>query len=215
MADSDINAGLGNLADLKGFILAPSMRGQTDYDEMLTAIGLGVAGMLAEHCNREWPYAVGQVREQPANVSFLVANNYPINPEVPIMLEICTGWTSGAPVWTPLANAIQNVNYEAGLVYLYGYQGNYLARLRMTYDGGYWWPGLSAVQPVGSSKVPDNLRLAWLLQCQALWLVRDNLGVSVAGSGSVSFVTLTLPGYELIPEVRELLTNFIRYKMGG
>jgi len=214
---AEINAGLGNLTELKGFILAASMRAQTDYDAQLTAIGKGVAGMLAEHCNRKWEYTEGAISEFPANRSFLLADPYPLNLTTPLKVEICTSWQNGAPVWTELTDVIENVNAEGGLVYLMGYQGNYLARLRLTADGGFWWLGLDAETaiPTGASQVPANLKLAWLLQCQSLWLVRDNLGVTVAGAGSVSFVTLSLPGYELIPEVRELLTNFMRYSMSG
>jgi hypothetical protein len=214
---AEVNAGLGNLTELKAFILAASMRAQTDYDAQLTAIGLGVAGMLAEHAHRDWEYGDAWVDEMTANRSFMLATHYPINLTESVQVERCDSWVNGAPVWTVIPNAIYNVGAEAGMVQLAGYQGNYLSRIRLTSAGGYWWLGLDALTaaPAGAATVPDNLKLAWLLQCQALWLVRDNLGLTVAGAGSVSFVTLSLPGYELIPEVESLMRDYRRYSMSG
>jgi len=212
----EVNAGLGNLTELKAFILPASLRAATDYDAQLLQIGLGVAGALASICNREWGYQAG-VTEFPANRSFILATRYPINSTIAPTIERCDSWAAGAPVWVAVANAVYNVAYDGGIVYLAGIQGNFLSRVRMTSTGGYWWLGLDAqvTLPTGAAAIPDDLKLAWLLQCQALWLVRDNLGVTVAGAGSVSFVTLSLPGYELVPQVREIINGYVRFAISG
>jgi hypothetical protein len=214
---AEVNAGLGNLTELKAFILAASMRAQTDYDEQLLQIGKFVAGIFSERCTRKFEYSEGNVDEMTANRSFMLATHYPLNLTEPLKVEICDGWVNGAPVWTEITNAIYNVGADASMVQLAGYQGNYLSRIRLTSTGGYWWLGLDALTaaPAGATEIPGELKAAWLVQCQALWLVRDNLGITVAGAGSVSFVTLSLPGFELIPEVRDLLVDYKRYSMSG
>lgn len=217
---AEVNAGLGNLAELKQFLLARSMSGLTDTanDATLTAIGLGVAGMFAAHCNRDWSYGAANVDEFTANRSFAVARRYPVNMDVVPTMELCTQITNGAKVWTPVTDPFLNIAEDRGMFYLGGYQGNYLSRIRITSAGGYWWLGLDAetALPTGAAAVPNELKLAWLLQCQALWLVRDDLGIAVAGSsGGSALLGLSLPGYDLVPEVRSLLKDFIRYAIMG
>jgi hypothetical protein len=217
---AEINAGLGSLSELKAFILASSMSASTDveFDAPLTALGLGVAGMFASRCNRDWAYGAANREDWTANRSFMAARHFPLNMEVPVVVERCDSLVGGVQNWVVVPEAAYNIAAAAGLVYLAGYQGNYLSRIRLTSAGGYWWLGLDAeiIIPVGASPVPPDLKLAWLLQCQALWLVRDNLGTAVAGaSGGGSLLGLSLPGYDLIPEVKTLLSGYIRYAMNG
>ena len=49
-----MNAGLGNLTSLKAQLLAVSMQSQTNYDPIITAIGLGVARIDAVFHNSVW-----------------------------------------------------------------------------------------------------------------------------------------------------------------
>lgn len=212
----EINAGLGPLSQLKQFILAESLVPQTSFDATLTAIGLGVAGMFSRHCNRDWDYGADNKDEATANRSFLVARRFPLDLSVPLVVERCDSLVDGLPSWVVVPGAAYNVGPEAGMIYLAGYQGSYLSRLRLSSAGGYWWPGLSDAKPDGAVQVPDQLRLAWLLQCQALWLVRDDLGKAIAGSsGGTALLGLSLVGYDLVPEVKALLASFIRYGMNG
>jgi hypothetical protein len=76
-------------------------------------------------------------------------------------------------------------------------------------------PGIStpATQPVGATARPDDLYLAWLLQCERIWAVRDNLGVNIAGEKNIAFVSSTLAALELVPEVENTLRNYRRYSM--
>jgi len=217
---AEINAGLGSLAELKEFLLAKSMSSVADTanDQTIMKIGAGVAGQFGDHCNRDWDYGEGKVDEFTANRSFIVARQYPLNLTIPLVIERSDALVGGVQVWTPIPDAAYNVAAQAGIVYLSGVQGNYLSRIRMTSAGGYWWDGLDAnpTPPPGAARVPHALRLAWLLQCQALWLVRDDLGTAIAGSsGGSALLGLSLPGYDLIPEVRALLSKFIRYGVSG
>lgn len=216
---AEINAGLGSLAELKAFLLAASMSGVADTanDANLTRIGLGVAGMFEEHCNRVWAYDAAAKDEFSANRSFLVARRYPLNLAVPLVVERCDSLVAGVQVWTPIPDGAYNVSAEAGIVYLAGYQGNYLSRVRLTSAGGFWWLGLDAnlTPPAGAAVVPDGLKLAWLIQCQALWTVRDDLGIAIAGQRAGDQPSLTLPAYDLVPEVANTLRDFVRYQMSG
>jgi hypothetical protein len=217
---AEVNAGLGSLAELKDFLLAKSMSSVADTanDTTIMKIGAGVAGMMADHCNRDWDYGEGKIDEFTANRAFIVARQYPLNLEIPIVIERCDSLVGGVQQWTPLPGAAYNIAAQAGIVYLSGVQGDFMSRLRMTSAGGYWWEGLdaNATPPTGAARVPHALRLAWLLQCQALWLVRDDLGTAIAGSsGGNAILGLSLPGYDLIPEVQALLSKFIRYGMSG
>lgn len=216
---AEVNAGLGSLSELKAFLLAKSMAGVADTanDANLTRIGLGVAGMFAAHCNRDWDYQAAAVSEFTANRSFLISRRYPLNLAIPVVVERCDALVAGVQTWTPIPDGAYNVAADRGLVYLAGYQGNYLSRVRLTCAGGYWWEGLdaNATPPAGAAVVPDELRLAWLIQCQALWTVRDDLGIAIAGQNAGQQPSLTLPNYDLVPEVENTLRDFVRYSMTG
>lgn len=216
---AEINAGLGSLAELKAFLLAASMAGAGDTanDANLTRIGLGVAGMFEEHCNRTWAYDAAAVTEFPANRSFILAKRYPLNLAVPLIVERSDSLVGGVQVWTPIPDGAYNVAADTGIVYLAGYQGSYLSRIRLTSAGGFWWEGLDAnpIPPAGAAVVPPALKLAWLIQCQALWTVRDDLGIAIAGTQAGQQPSLTLPAYDLVPEVANTLHDFIRYSMSG
>jgi len=74
-------------------------------------------------------------------------------------------------------------------------------------------PVTSTAQPAGSTARPDDLFLAWLLQCERIWSVRDKLGLSLAGGAQPTFVTMTLAALELVPEVKETLRGYTRHNL--
>jgi hypothetical protein len=69
-----------------------------------------------------------------------------------------------------------------------------------------------AGQPEGSTARPQDLYLAWLLQCEHVWARRDALGVNLAADKSGTSPELTgLSRLELIPEAMETLRLYVRY----
>ena len=93
--------------------------------------------------------------------------------------------------------------------------GGRISQIRFTWTGGLWWEtaepgdvGYPTSQPVGSTAIPDALRLAWLLQCQEIWSRRDNLGTGIT-LGPTDRAKLT--ELDLIPAAREMIQPFVRY----
>ena len=66
--------------------------------------------------------------------------------------------------------------------------------------------------PSGATALPDDLKLAWLLQCEHLWKLRDAQGVSLAEKAGTSPL-LTLAGANLAPEVKAILDGYVRYSL--
>ena len=71
-------------------------------------------------------------------------------------------------------------------------------------------------QPAGSTAVPDDLLLAWRLQCELVWKMHDRLGLAIgeqgAGAGG-ALPGLSLPGLDSIPQVKAILQSYIRYAL--
>ncbi len=72
----------------------------------------------------------------------------------------------------------------------------------------------SLTLPSGATALPDDLKFAWLTQCEAAWQLRDKLGLSLA-EGAESRRTLTLGQLQLVPEVEAILKNHIRYAIAS
>jgi hypothetical protein len=206
---------LGTLAELKAFVLAESLVPSSDFDANLTLIGDGVHKQFNSHCNRTLEAVAAAKKTFTANRSFLIADAYPLNTQpasVPT-IELCSSMVGGVEQWVAQPDVLANINFDAGLVYLQSYLGDYQARIRMTYTGGYT---ITGAPPAGGVALPSDIKLAWLLQCQALWLVRDDLGTAVAGQkGGGALLGLSLPGYDLIPEVKTLLGEYRRMAISG
>ena len=66
--------------------------------------------------------------------------------------------------------------------------------------------------PVGATARPADLYLAWLLQCEHVWKLRDKLGLSIAeqGGGGEQLLGLSLAGMNLIPDVKLVLDTYTR-----
>lgn len=72
----------------------------------------------------------------------------------------------------------------------------------------------SSEQPEGSTLRPHDLYLAWLLQCEHVWALRDKLGLNTqVDRAGVSPELLGLSRVDLIPAVKETLQRYIRYSL--
>lgn len=208
---------LGNLTQLKVFLLNESLRSDTQWDIALELLGKGIARRMQGFCNREFERIVDGTFEVPADRWHVTLPRYPLEaaPAIELREDLATGYVAQT-----FNDVVVDHNLAAGLISFVEPLGAAGARLRFTYTGGYWVPDDDAETPEddddlpeGAFLVPEDLRLAWQLQCQRTWNVRDNMGTDVSGERSVQFVSSTLAGLELVPEVKEMLRPFIRYAL--
>lgn len=69
---------LGNLANLKSFILPATERAGTEWDAALAAIGMGVATSFERRCNRRFGRVVGASMTFPGGRSALALERAPV-----------------------------------------------------------------------------------------------------------------------------------------
>jgi hypothetical protein len=92
-------------------------------------------------------------------------------------------------------------------------QSDRWTRVRITYTGGWWFPDESETDtdiPAGAGYRPDDLFLAWILQCQAAFRAFDKKG---AGELQPDDAARPLASLELLPEVKEILRTYVRYTL--
>lgn len=70
--------------------------------------------------------------------------------------------------------------------------------------------GEALALPEGATALPADLKLAWLLQCEHLWRLRDPLGTAIASEETQS---PALPAAQLVPEVERTLKTYRRYAL--
>ena len=202
-----MNLGLGNLNELKRHLLAVTMQGQTTYDITIAMIGRGIAAQFGRHCNRRFERTVDAQAEFTADRDHYYLPCYPV--ETITSIEQRDNMTDG---WKPLSiDVILNRGDESGLI-SFGpgaSLGYWSSRIRVTYTGGYWFEtlepgetGYPTAQPAGSTVLPADLRLAWLLQCGRVWELMDKLGTNIDPEQAAS---KSLADLELLPEVKQVL----------
>lgn len=208
-----MNLGLGNLTELKTQLLPEALRADASYDAMLTAIGKGVADSLANYCNRLFGYVADDTYIVSADRIHVYVPRYPFVSVTSV--ELKTDETAGWVAQT--ANSIVTKNGESGLIYLGGAMGPHWGHLRFTYTGGYWFDDSedsSGTLPSGATALPNDLKLAWYLQCKKVWEVNDVLGLKIVPSKeNVQLVGLSLAGLEMVPQVKAIADQYIRYAM--
>lgn len=212
---------LGTLDVLKAFVLNPSLVEQTTFDDALTAAGRFMAGVFEKTCDRTFKYQEAVTEQFAANTTTLIVRRYPIAAVTALELSTGVDPDTNAQLFDPVVGGIQNFSALAGLVYLQGYQGQYFDKLRITYNGGFWYPTQSDEEeddlPEGATPIDADLQAAWMLEVQSLWGLRDNLGKSIINSdGQSSKITLPkMSDYKLMPATEALLARFVRYSLNG
>lgn len=200
-----MNLGLGNLTELKGQLLAEALRTDTSYDAAITAIGKGVAAQMENYCNRKFGRVENDVYIVSADRAHAYLPRYPVESIAGIDLK--TDATDGFVAQT--ASTIVNTNLESGYVYFGGELGPYWSHLRITYTGGFWFDETEEnndTLPSGATQLPADLKLAWILQCRAVWQAIDKTGMDIIKTGSSSNLIL-----DLVPAVKDMLNQFTRY----
>lgn len=208
-----MDLGLGNLIELKRQLLAPALQAQTAYDLLIQAIGTGVAKRFDKLANRRFARVVNDVCSFTADCDHFYLPRYPL--EAVSLIErrdsIQTGWV------TLDASTIMQMRESSGMIAFGGTLSSYFSTLRVTYTGGYWYDTIedgSGSLPNGATKLPDDLKLAWYLQCRAVWQSIDKLGAQLAQAGSgPGAVTNALGELGLVPEVKSVLSSYFRFQM--
>lgn len=208
-----MNAGLSNLYTLKTHLLGGSMVVDTQFDTVITAIGLGMAAHIENLCQRKLARAVGTTEVLPADYSHFPLQRFPLESVSSIELKLteADGWET-----LTLNDVVSTIDLTAGIVFMAANAdaGPFDAQLRFTYTGGYWWEtkeptdsGYPTTQPTGSTALPDDLRAAWLLQCQEVWNKRDKIGLGLVDKPNQQ---TTLDTLQLIPLVRVMIQDYVR-----
>lgn len=207
------NLGLGNRAELKAQLLAPSLVAETDLNGVIDAVGLGVAGLLETACNRKFERTVAAQDIFTADRKTWILQRYPIETVSAIEQrdDLAGGWTT-----LVVNDTIANQLDLAGLLFFASLLGTELSQIRVTYTGGYWFDmteDSTGVMPGAATLLPKDLRMAWYLQCREVWNKIDRLGTGIVSGENATFVSQMLMNLDLLPAVKGLLQKYVRYQM--
>ena len=212
-----MNAGFSNLATLKAHLLPASLRSGTDFDTALQAIGKGVAVAFENYCNRRFQRQAAAEQIFSADYAHFSLERYPVESISAIALK--TSETEGFVAQT-INDFVQTIKNSTGMVYLLDDAGPFYAQVKFTYTGGYWWRVAeptdqdysSDTLPTGATALPDDLKLAWLNQCEVIWKSRDNLGTTLIDDAAQS-KPVTLADLKLSPDVQRILDDYRRVQL--
>ena len=210
---TNMNAGLGNLATLKQFLLAASLRSGTTYDANITLIGKGVAALMDRFCNRGFAYASEAIIFT-GNRPHYYLPRFPFNESAALTVEMRYFL---ADAWADISGQPLQINSQTGLVH-FGYTlGRDPLQVRVTYSGGYFFEtkeptdnGYPTTITAGATALPDDVQLAWLTQCMEVWNKIDKLGTGIIEKPNTAVLTDAL---QLSPMVKEILQGYVRYQL--
>jgi len=203
-----MNLGLGNLTELKGQLLAASLRTDTNYDAVISGIGLGVAGQIDRYCNRRMARVAGEQDVFSGDRRHWYLSRFPVE-----TISLCEKQDDVEDGWVALPELIQAQQLDQGYVMFVAVQGYYWSRLRITYTGGFWFDTTedgSGVMPAGATGLPGDVKLAWYLQCQNVWKRWEKIGAGITERPELSGAVGQL---ELARAAQELLNGFRRYQI--
>jgi hypothetical protein len=215
-----MNAGFGNLRTLKETLLAPGLVAGVQFDARLLQIGLGVAAAFDQFCGRKFARAEGATDIFPADRMHFLLPRFPIESVTGAELKLseADGWEE-----QELSTWVRTIDLANGIVFLPDEDaGPYYAQVRFTYTGGYWWDtkeptevGYPTATPAGATELPQDLKLAWLLQCKRTWDLQDKLGTGITKAGSdATFAAESMGSLKLIDEVQRMLMKYTREPVG-
>jgi hypothetical protein len=209
-----MNVGLGNLTELKGQLLAASLRADTNYDAVITGIGLGVANLFDQYCNRTFCRTTGAVDTFSADRRHWYLRCFPVETITAIAKkdDETDGYVASA-LPPDSSSLIQQTQLDQGYIMFISLQGYFFSRIQVTYTGGFWFDTTengTGVMPGTATALPAAIKSAWYAQCQHVWKRWDKLGAQIAQNPEGQSA---LSGVELIPLAREMLNPFKRMQM--
>lgn len=198
------------LTVLKAFVLPKELRSRPDADELLQAIGSGLAERFDTVCNRKLLRAVDDMVTFSAEHDHYILPRYPI--ETVSTVETRSNYSDG---WSEYTNAIDQVKEASGIVSFDGVLGVPKDQIRVTWTGGYWvdLTGSDAL-PEGAAAMPADLMLAWKQQVKHVYDTADKDGDSFRdaargmGGAFPSFMEI-----DLLPGVVATLKKYTRYQI--
>lgn len=232
-----MNCGLGNLDTLKKNLLANSLAGNSQFDALIQSIGLGVAGLFDNFCNRSFAYAENYTEIFMGNRGFWFVKKFPFVSYAKVELKYFA-----SDSWTDISAQPLIINPETGQ-FNFGYTlGPAPLQVRVTYTGGFWFqtlepddpgyqvcdtqtdPGYPSALPTAIQNSPNlnppgiesykfllprELRAAWIMQCRMVWDSFDKLGTGIVDKPKSQTAVNEL---ELSPIVKQILKTYIRYQ---
>ena len=205
---STLDLGLGTLGQLKRFIIGADAT-STTYDEAITLIGRGAAGLIDRHCNRTFKRSAAAVEDFRGGAEVLVLARYPLEAITSIGLK-----AAGESAFTTQSGVVDTYAVESGVLLLSSAVGTHQDQLRVTYAGGYWYDTTddeSGTMPTGATLLPYDITAAWLLQCQQIWQSRDDIGIAhVTTGGDGALLNTRLGVLKIIPQAEDILEPYRR-----
>lgn len=203
-----MNIGLGNLAELKTHLLAKALQVSSydKHDDQITAIGKGVAKAFDSFCNRKLAYSASDYFYTDADRQRFYLERFPVNAVSAFHYK-----NDEAAGWVADTAQPYLLNTTTGLFDLGSRYGDHNTLIRVTYSGGYWFDTSedeTETLTLGATALPDDLKLAWYLQCQETWNQKDRLGLGIVVTGEKKESARQL---ELLPYVRDMLVGYVLY----
>jgi hypothetical protein len=210
-----MNCGLSNLDTLRKHLLATSLGAETKFDPVLRAIGLAVNGMFETFCNRKFAWSTEAQITFTADREHFVLPRYPIAEVASVSLR-----ETNAEEWEVLADEPLLTDEASGIIRFNSKLGNERALVKVVWSGGYWFetkepdePDFPSEMPAGATALEDDIRGAFLLQCEQVWQTHDADGTTIIGTGAGQFLNTKLSTLDLVPLVKQMLQGKIRYAL--
>lgn len=210
-----MNCGLGNLDSLRRHLLPKTMQADVSFDAIISDIGKGVAKLMDRHCNRNFAYKENAMRIFRGNADHYYLDHFP----VVIIGAVNLRYFRDEP-WVDISGQPVTENDETGLLHFNYTLGTDPIQVQVVWTGGYWFETAEPSDPTYPSQVPaaiqnaqannpgalpmdaymlpDDLRLAWLLQCRRIWDSFDKTGAGLVDE------------LELAPQVKTILQPYIK-----
>ncbi len=216
-----MNAGLCNLDTLKKHLLANSIGSAKQFDLQVKLIGAGVRGVFETFCNRRLGYVENDTVEFSGDRPHYYLPRFPISGISKVEMRYFQ-----SDDWTEITDQPISISYETGLIH-FGYTlGRTPLRVRATWSGGYWFQTAEPeADPITKPEItdelalrngaqvadlPDELLSAFLWQCEAIWAVKDKLGMGTAEKPGTQS---NLADIKLSPLVETILRKYVRYQL--
>jgi hypothetical protein len=209
-----MNVGFSNLETLKGQLLAGSVKTSTQFDDIITALGLGVAGQFEHFTNRRFSYQVDAQEVFPADRAEFCLSRFPIQAVTLAEKKKC----EADGFFALPAKFIRVIDQANGIIH-HGEcdAGRYFEQIRFTYSGGFYWNTAEqkdnpypTAQPAGVPALPSDLLQSWFLQCKHIWKNIDKIGTDLLSDGGVK--SLRFPE-DFAPTVETTVGNYKRYNL--
>jgi len=210
-----MDLGLGNFADVKGFVLTQGLQLDTQWDGVLQVIAGGIAERFSKYCNRKFARVVNDVATFDANRTHYHLPRYPL--EIVTKVELRATYQDP---WDDITNTIVQVDEAIGQVFFGVFLADSLVMMRCTYTGGYWYDitepgdmGHPVAIPSGATPVPPDLKGAWLMQCLHEFQCKDRLLPVGLADAVKSRTDARFEQMQLLPEVQNAIEQFRRYQI--